>query len=163
MRRIIFLDIDGVLASYGFLASRTIEDYEKLPGRGFVEPAKVQLLNQLKGAEVVISSSWGYDHGKTEQTLVANGLELPIIGYTRRLTNQFEWACRGNEIEDWLITNISGSVRTKFGHDEKDFSYVIFDDDSDFLLGQHSHLIITNGSEALTQAHVDKAKSILSL
>lgn len=162
MRRIIFLDIDGVLASYSFLASRTPEDYET-PGRGFVEPAKVQLLNQLKGAEVVISSSWGYDNGNTERALIANGLELPIVGYTRRLTHQFDWACRGNEIEDWIISNVSNFASTKFGHDEEGFSYVIFDDDSDFLLGQRFHLIITNGHEALTQEHIDEAKCILNL
>lgn len=163
MKRIIFLDIDGVLASYKFLVSRTIEDYDKLPGRGYVEPAKVELLNQLEGAEVVISSSWGYDKGRTAEALIANGLKLPIVGYTRRLTHQFEWVCRGNEIEEWIITNIDNNASTKFGNSKKDFKYVIFDDESDFLLGQAANFIQTNGENALTQEDIDKAKKILEL
>ena len=47
MKRYLFLDIDGVLASYEFLKTR----------RGFIDPDKVALLNQLEGVEVVISSS----------------------------------------------------------------------------------------------------------
>ena len=48
-KRIIFLDIDGVLASIPYLCS----------GKGFVDPEKCKLLNQLEdlGVEVVISSS----------------------------------------------------------------------------------------------------------
>ena len=53
-KKIIFLDIDGVLASIPYLCK----------GKGFIDPSKCKLLSQLEdiGAEVVISSSWGYDN-----------------------------------------------------------------------------------------------------
>lgn len=149
------MDIDGVLASENFLASPT--------RNGFIEPAKVELLNQLEGAEIVITSSWGYDNGETEKTLRKNSLKLPIIGYTNRsISRKNDWACRGNEIEDWIIKYID-NMGTKFG-DSKNrlFEYVIIDDDRDFLLGQQNHFICTRGKDALTQEHIDKAKVILA-
>ena len=47
-KKILFLDIDGVLASYDYLLSL----------KGFIDKEKVALLNMLKpyGVEVVISS-----------------------------------------------------------------------------------------------------------
>jgi len=49
--KIIFLDIDGVLAGYDYLVKE----------RSFIDKEKIQLINQLEGAEIVISSSWGYN------------------------------------------------------------------------------------------------------
>ena len=98
-KRIVFLDIDGVMASIPYLYK----------GKGFIDPSKCKLLNQLEdiSAEVVISSSWGYDEGKTEKSLRACGLKLPIIGYTdHSVHHNHKWACRGNEIEKWLLENM---------------------------------------------------------
>ena len=75
-KKILFLDIDGVLASVDFLC--------RTAGRtGFIDKEKVALLNKLKpyGVEVVISSSWGYNEDTVKQ-LTACGLDLPIIGGT---------------------------------------------------------------------------------
>ena len=148
----IFLDIDGVLAGEEYLCSR----------RGLVDPEKCSLLNQLKGAEIVISSSWGYDDGKTEETLKACGLELPIVGYTNKLHHQYSWACRGNEIEEW-IRQTYGGLGTKYGaeYDDKKYEYVIFDDDQDMLLGQIDHFIHVDRMVGLTQENINKAKKIL--
>ena len=46
-KRIVFLDIDGVMASTQFLCT----------GKGFIDPEKCKLLNTLEsiGAEIVIS------------------------------------------------------------------------------------------------------------
>ena len=55
-KKILFLDIDGVLASEEFQC--------KTGGKcGFIDKEKVALLNKLKpyDVEVVISSSWGYN------------------------------------------------------------------------------------------------------
>jgi len=154
---IIFLDIDGVLASHKYLCS----------GKGYIDPEKVSLLNQLEGAEIVISSSWGYDDGKTEESLRKCGLKLPIIGYTDHYYE--EWLCRGNEIEKWLRDNADG-MGTKWGdeylhkpYQNFDYEYVIFDDNEDFLLGQASHFIQTEEEYALTQEDIDKARKILKL
>ena len=84
-KKIIFLDIDGVLAGEDFFRKRL---------GGFIDPKKIELINQLKGAEIVISSSWGYDNGRTEKSLRDCGLTLPIIGYTKH--EHVDWICRGN-------------------------------------------------------------------
>lgn len=64
---------------------------------GDIDPVAIALLNQLNDTEIVISSSWGYNDGNTEQLLHNAGLNLPIVGYTDHFYN--ECACRGNEIE----------------------------------------------------------------
>lgn len=148
-KRIIFLDIDGVISGwYGNL----------------LNPEKVQLLNQLEGAEIVISSTWGYDDGRTETRLRENGLTLPIVGYTVHYSRKYDWACRGNEIEDWIITNLKGGLGTKFGEKYRklDYEYVIIDDDEDFLYGQRDHLLIIDAEVGLVQEDIDKAKEILN-
>ena len=167
-RKIIFLDVDGVVNSDQF--------YEKTRGcSGDFDPEAIALLNQLEdiGAEIVISSSWNEDAIKPLQDV---GLKLPIIGCTEHFYT--EWLCRGNEIEKWLVKEFGG-MGTKYGFDlinnkpyyrkpetyennQTDYEYVIFDDDTDFLLGQKDNFIQTNRVTGLTQADIDKAIKILN-
>lgn len=152
-RRICFLDIDGVVNGMHF--------YSKTKGRaGDFDPEAIALLNQLKSldVEVVVSSSWGETGIKSLQNV---GLELPIIGCTEHFHQ--DWICRGNEIEKWLTDNFA-SYGTKYGskYYQKDYEYVIFDDDSDFLLGQKDNFIQTDRETGLTQADIDKAIKILN-
>lgn len=149
MRKIIFLDIDGVLADENFL----------MGGQGFIDPEKIKLLNQLSDAEIVISSSWGEDDGDTEKSLRECGLELPIIGYTRHF--YLDYLCRGNEIDRWLNEEFHDT--TKFGgYDSSRYQYVILDDDEDMLRGQDAHFIHLDRRYALCQEHIDLAKDILN-
>ena len=164
MKRIIFIDIDGVCNSDNF--------FTKTKGRsGSFDPEAIKLLNQLESidAEVVISSSWGEDAIKPLKDV---GLMLPIIGCTEHFHT--DWMCRGNEIEKWLIEHFGG-MGTKYGKDqngvpyyrkhfkdtETDYEYVIFDDDTDFLLGQIDNFIHIDRQTGLTQADIDKAIKIL--
>jgi len=165
-KKIIFLDIDGVLASIPYLYKR----------KGFIDPEKCKLLNQLEdiGAEIVISSSWGYDNGRTEDSLRKCGLTLPIIGYTDHIHYNCEWACRGNEIEKWIIENMYAKkegLGTKYGYDyyrnhynegDIDYEYVILDDDGDMLLGQVDNFILVNRYTGLTKRHIKKMRKILT-
>ena len=143
-KKFVFTDIDGTLAGYEYLKK----------GKGFIDPEIIKLLNRLKdiNAEIVISSSWGYDNGRTEKALKDVGLELPIIGYTQHIRLNYPWACRGNEIEKWIYDKCNKHV-TQFGDDyynkiycddDIDYEYVILDDDSDMLLGQVEHFINVN-------------------
>lgn len=164
-RKIIFLDIDSVVNSEQF--------YVKTKGRsGDFDPEAIALLNQLQDvdAEVVISSSWGDSAIKPLQDV---GLKLPILGITQHFYQ--DWMTRGNEIEKWIQDNFGG-MGTRYGLDDdgfpyyrkhygdniQDYEYVIFDDDSDFLLGQKDNFIRTNRRTGLTQADIDKAKKILT-
>ena len=155
--RIIALDIDGVLNHAKFFMSP-----EYLQTGSQLDEKCVKLLNQLDGAMVLVTSSWGENGGKTAEELQMAGLELPIIGYTKKLHYQFEWACRGNEIEEWVLRTYGG-MGTHFGseYDSEDYEYVIFDDDQDMLLGQAEHFIHVDREIGLTQTDIDKAKKIL--
>ena len=163
MKRFIFLDIDGTLASIPFLCRRA----------GYIDPECVKILNTLSdiNPEIVISSSWGYDNGKTEKALRECGLTLPIVGYTEHFNA--EWTCRGNEIEKWLREHVGGMC-TKYGkckadgipyhrknYDHLNYEYVIFDDDTDFLLGQKDNFIQVDDNTGLTMEDVNKAREIL--
>lgn len=146
------LDIDGVVNSDRW--------YNETKGMsGDFDPKAISLLNKLKDldVEVVISSSWGDSAIKQLQNI---GLELPIIGCTQHFYQ--DWMCRGNEIEKWFCDNF-GSYGTKYGskYYQKDYEYVIFDDDSDFLMGQMDNFIQTSRETGITQEDIDRAISIL--
>ena len=159
MKKIIFLDIDGVLNSVAWF-NKTLGQKQK----GQIDPDAVSLLNELRGCEIVLTSSWGNRNGETEKTLKENGLEIPIIDCTVKVHHKFYWACRGNEIEEWILRNGEGAARTAFGRaDEENFRYVILDDDSDMLLGQAKHFIHINNNVGISAKDIEKAKAILKL
>ncbi|MBP5723129.1 MAG: hypothetical protein J6X18_06105, partial [Bacteroidales bacterium] len=110
---------------------------------------KVQKLNSLE-CEIVISSSWGEDGGKTLERLRAKGLTLPVIGYTEHYYNH--WIVRGNEIKKWLEDNMK----------DEDYQYAILDDDSDMLLEQKEHFVQVDSYEALTDENVEHVRKILN-
>jgi hypothetical protein len=152
-KKIIMLDVDSVVNSENW--------YNKTKGMsGDFDPEAIALLNQLEDldVEVVISSSWGETADKPLKDV---GLKLPIIGHTEHFYQ--DWVCRGNEIEKWFCDNF-GSYGTKYGskYYQKDYEYVIFDDDSDFLMGQMDNFIQTSRETGLTQADIDKAIKILN-
>lgn len=166
-KKIVFLDIDGVMASTPYLCKKN--------HIGFIDPKKCKILNMLRdiGAEIVISSSWGYDEGRTEKTLRECGLTIPIIGYTEHFYN--DWICRGNEIEKWIQDNFGGMgtkyyedyegtpyYRKHYHEDDIDYEYVIFDDNEDMLYGQKDNFIKINQNTGLTKRHIAKAIKILN-
>ena len=154
-KKILFLDIDGVLASVDFLC-RTAGQ------KGFIDKEKVALLNKLKpyGVEVVISSSWGYNDDTVKQ-LTACGLDLPIIGGTEHFHS--DWMCRGNEIAKLLACTFgdynvfTGKASSYAG---KDYEYVILDDDDDMLMCQKDNFICVDRYTALTEEYIDRAIDI---
>jgi hypothetical protein len=158
-KKILFLDIDGVLASHEFLIKNGGKS-------GFIDKEKVALLNKLKpyNVEVVISSSWGYNED-TVNRLVSCGLELPIIGGTEHFSN--DWLCRGNEIAKWLSVTFdnysvfTGKPYIYEGYTGEDYEYVILDDDVDMLMCQKDNFIHVNVYEALTEDDINKVIEIL--
>lgn len=156
-KKILFLDIDGVLASIDYLLSL----------KGFIDKKKVALLNMLKpyDVEVVISSSWGYNDD-TVKALKACGLELPIIGGTEHFYS--DWMCRGNEIAKWLVDTFdeynvyTGKATSRIGisYVGNDYEYVILDDDEDMLMCQKDNFIHVDRHTALTEENIKKAIDI---
>ena len=158
-KKILFLDIDGVLASNEFLI--------KIGGKsGSIYKEKVALLNKLKpyNVEVVISSSWCYNKD-TVNTLISCGLELPIIGGTEHFNNN--WACRGNEIAKWLSDTFdnysvfNGRPFIYEGYKGSDYEYVIIDDDVDMLMCQKDNFINVDSNTGLTEDDINKIIDIL--
>ena len=155
-RRIVFLDINGVLNDF--------EWRRKQVGGARINPATVVHLNQIVSrarAEVVISSSWRNVYGvdEVESMLVDAGYAFELIGRTpirnehddavferiagRRPKAGEHWP-RGYEIQQWIDgeSNIGGIV--------------ILDDRTDMAPLDAHHIQIDRRS-GLSEAHVVEA------
>ena len=149
MRKIIFLDVDGVLNSEEF--SRWLWDNHEKKYRGYelLDQRAILCLQDIvfvTGAEIVLSSSWRISSLRTKQLkeqLLPYGLE--IIDHT------FSDARgeRGDEIKEWLSRNPDVS------------HYVILDDDND-MSDIKDHLIQTTFYKGLLPEHAAKAIEMLT-
>jgi hypothetical protein len=137
-RRVIFLDIDGVLAP--------IRRWDRY---GDLDPACIQVLNEIVasgGADVVVSSTWR--HGKTvaelQEMLEAQGFAGRVLDKT---PSDLPGAGRGEEIAAWLADQAVGG-------------YVIIDDHAD--MGElRTHLVQTHPAHGLRPADVARAIAML--
>jgi hypothetical protein len=138
VRRVIFLDIDGVLAP--------IRRWDRY---GDLDPACIQVLNEIvacSGADVVVSSTWR--HGKTvaelQAMLVAQGFAGSVLDKT---PTGVPGARRGEEIAAWLAQHaVAGCV--------------IIDDHAD--MGElRTHLVQTHPAHGLQRADVTRAIAML--
>jgi hypothetical protein len=137
-RRVVFLDIDGVLAP--------IRRWDRY---GDLEPACIEVLNEIVAsarADVVISSTWR--HGRTIAELQAM---LETKGFTGRVVDKTPigapGAERGDEIAAWLAKHAMGG-------------YVIIDDHVD--MGElRTELVLTHPSRGLQPADAPRAIEIL--
>ena len=137
-RRVVFLDIDGVLAP--------IRQWDRY---GDLDPACIQVLNEIvmsAGADVVVSSTWRY--GKTapelQEILEAEGFKGCVLDKT---PTGAPGENRGDEIAAWLAEHaVSG--------------YVIIDDHVD--MGElHAHLVLTHPARGLQPADAPRAIAML--
>lgn len=137
-RRVIFLDIDGVLAP--------IRRWDRY---GDLDPACIQVLNEIVasgGADVVVSSTWR--HGKTvaelQEMLAAQGFAGCVLDKT---LSDLPGGGRGEEIAAWLADHAVGG-------------YVIIDDHAD--MGElHGRLVQTHPAHGLQPADVPRAIAML--
>jgi hypothetical protein len=145
MKKILFLDIDGVLNNE--------EWFRGCVQRGVYDPLNPELVQKLNklDCEVVISSSWGCDNGQTWKKLRRKGFNLKVIGYTEHYEMGSDWIVRGNSIKKWLHDNMGLA----------DYQYAILDDDGDMLLEQKDHFVQTDGLIGLTDQNVENVKGIL--
>ena len=137
-RRVIFLDIDGVLAP--------IRRWDRY---GDLDPACIQVLNEIvarAGADVVVSSTWR--HGRTAPELQEILEGQGFTGYVLDTTpTGAPGADRGEEIASWLAEHaVSG--------------YVIIDDHVD--MGELcTHLVQTHPAHGLQPADAPRAIAML--
>jgi hypothetical protein len=137
--RVIFLDIDGVLAPI-----RNNIHY------GDVTPACMQVLNDIverSGAAVVVSSSlrFGKTVAELQELLMGHGFRGRVIGKTPTETRGLD---RGEEIAAWLTDHPAAGC-------------VILDDHRDMgaLLG---YLVQTNATVGLQPADAERALATLA-
>jgi hypothetical protein len=168
MKKYIFLDIDGVIATpesidqSGFWAM--VDSNQDLLG---------EIINST-GAEIVLSSSWRRsDLESTKEFMKQEGFRFcdKIVGVTIRAYHYLDRdrkvhlsIPRGVEIKQWIDTNVHSDngknwERKKIG---LDYTYVILDDDSDMLLEQKNYFIRTRGDIGLTHDDVKTAIQILN-
>lgn len=146
MKKILFLDIDGVLNSDNWFERCHKEGTPWDP----IDSELVQKLNTLD-CVVVISSSWGYDGGRTWEKLRKKGFNHKIIGYTEPHESGSDWIVRGNSIKKWLHDNCK----------DIDYQYAILDDDGDMLLEQKDHFVQTDPLVGVTDENIELLKNIL--
>jgi len=139
-RRVIFLDIDGVLAP--------IRQWDRY---GDLDPACVEVLNEIAArgdAVVVISSTWR--HGKTVAELQTI---LGAAGFTGSVLDKTPvgeaGSHRGDEITAWLAEHAVES-------------YVIIDDHVVHTDELHRQLVLTHPVRGLQPADVPRAVAALT-
>jgi hypothetical protein len=137
-RRVVFLDIDGVLAP--------IRRWDRY---GDLDPGCIRVLNAIvagAGADIVVSSTWR--HGKSvaelQEMLDAEGFIGCVIDKT---PTGAPGAGRGDEIAAWLAEHAVGG-------------YVIIDDHGD--MGRlRAQLVLTHPARGLQPDDAPRALEIL--
>jgi len=154
MRKIIFLDIDGVLNHQQAYADGDCgydfnEKYEKF---SVVSKTLLNILIEQTGAEVVISSTWtGEGLERMQELWKLEGMSGSITGITPHLSIKgFGYTPRGCEIDCYLREqsfyhiNWSAEGQREVMVKSNIANYIIIDDDdSDMLYGQRNHFVHT--------------------
>ena len=164
-RKIIFLDIDGVLNTQDW-PSRMTNDTPKDEFGWAFDPVAVENLAHIvkeTGASIVISSSWKF-LGMTKLKEMWNIRNLPggLLDITpntvsdemllnANLDDMKLGVCRGNEIKEWLSK-----------HKVEVSNYVIIDDFDDLLPEQMGHAVITNTLIGISENDANNAITILN-
>lgn len=146
-RKIVFLDIDGVLNS-----TKYRKDHPEGRDNKAIDPgalARLEVLLQATDASVVVSSTWRMEWSlfKLQTHLFRKGMHekhiLRFIGATPKLA-----AKRGREIDTWL----------KYAPPVE--AFIILDDSSD-MTPYMRRLIRVDNEYGLLDSHVQKAVAML--
>ena len=152
MRKIIFLDFDGVLNTEYYQGLLQFQGKQWQDEHGaFFDPRAVRQLKRVidtTDADIVVESSWKYLGLEAMQELWrVRDLPGRVIDITPSLTGN---ASKGEEIAAWLSEYATPDTR-----------YVIIDDEYVVLDTQIPYFILTNPYEGLTEEQANRAISIL--
>ena len=164
-RKIIFLDIDGVLNTKWWYSQMDRNTHRDKYGYAF-DPQAVANLRKIveeTGADIVISSSWKC-MGLSQMEDMWKDRNLPgkIIGITPNsvsdellidadIDSMELFHIRGEEIKEWLKKHGKHSCR-----------YAIIDDMDNMLPEQQSYFVHTNPEVGITEDDAEKAIAILN-
>ena len=165
IRKIMFLDIDGVLNTKWWYTQMDRNCPRDQYGYAF-DPKAVANLKRIveeTGADIVISSSWkSFGFSELEEMWTDRGLPGKLIGVTPNSVSDkllldadidsIElFHIRGEEIKEWL---------TKHGKNVS--NYAIIDDMDNMLPEQQSHFVHTNPEVGITEEDAEKAIAIIN-
>ncbi|TAH47064.1 MAG: hypothetical protein EYC71_02245 [Gammaproteobacteria bacterium] len=130
MRKIIFLDFDGVLHPDGIARFSQLPIFERF-------------LAEMPDAEVVVSSTWREDHTLDQlRGFFSPPLRHRISGVTPSLDDGYEPGGRQKEILSYLANE---------GLSEKNCSWVALDDIALFFESSCQNLVLTESSSGFTE------------
>lgn len=148
MRKILFLDIDGVLNSLKYKALGEFGDRTRKKTYGISQEHLYflnKIIDEVENLEIVLSSSWRkfYTLEEMNKILIDEGFKGYLIDKTPETIHH-----RGHEIDLWLTNNVGENY-------EKLVKFVILDDDKDMgkLL---KYLVKTSWREGLTELECSK-------
>ena len=165
MRKVLFLDIDGVLNTKWWYTQMDKNTPKDKYGYAF-DPIAVANLKKIldeTGADIVISSSWTcMGLSQLEEMWEERGLPGKIIGITPNsvsdelllnadIDNMELFHIRGTEIREWLMKN-SKSVS----------NYAILDDMDNMLPEQEAHFVWIDPDIGITDGNAVQAIMILN-
>ena len=161
MRKVIFLDIDGVLSPRWWDSDKQSDNYGRLFDAKAV--ANLSKIIEETEADIVISSSWK-NIGLVELQNMWRDRGLPgkIVDITpdymsdelllKEDSSNMDYLYeRGSEIQGWLLL-----------HGDDVSRYVIIDDMDDILPEQKSHFVQTDPEVGITEEDVDKTVRLLN-
>lgn len=165
-RKIIFLDLDGVLNTARWHEQAKGDQLKDDYGYTFDPTAVANLAEIIErtGADIVISSSWKYSGLSTLLDMWSDralpGRVIDITPDTESddfllnadLENIEFLSCKGYEIKEWLSA-----------HDKNVSRYAILDDEQEMLPEQQSHFVRTNPEVGITEEDTEKAITILNV
>lgn len=169
MKKIIFLDFDGVLNTEYYQNYLMSKREQWQDGHGaFFDPEAVQQLKRIieaTNADIVIESSWKYLGFEAMQNMwKERNLPGRVIGITDS-SESYSWLltanldvidpamghCKGIEIAAWLSNYEIESVR-----------YVIIDDEAVCLESQASNFILANPYDGITEDIANRVIALLN-
>lgn len=165
MKKILFLDIDGVLNTSWWYTKLDRNTPKDKYGYAFDlrSVANLKKILDETGAEIVISSSWkSFGISELEDMWQDRGLPGKLIGITPNtvsdemllnadLDHMELFSIRGTEIKEWL---------TKHGKHVS--HYAIIDDMDNMLTEQRLHFVKTDPEIGITVDDAEKAIMILN-
>lgn len=165
MKKLIFLDVDGVLNSENFFRAR-MRDNPKPPREDMIEylswdidPACIKRLQEIvdrTGADIILSSTWRINHYKEFIKILKRfNVTAKVIDRTPRIN--WEGSVRGNEIALFIKKNAQWC-----GSPHKYKNYVIIDDSSDMLFQQKDNFVHTSWEFGLQDRDVRRSVEILN-
>jgi hypothetical protein len=137
MRKVLFLDIDGVCNSAEFMQSNRNPNIGGMLGLDPFAVVLVKMIIQDTGCDVVLSSTWRLN--EWSRNIVRKDV-VEFVDVTPAFSAfRYDDLPRGNEIQDWLDR-----------HPEVT-QYAILDDDSDMLESQMPNFFQTTWAHGITR------------